>query len=299
MSYDPSLHPTIQFGTVGNPVARLQKLLNDVGYPLSIDGDFGPGTKRSVIAFQSSHGLVVDGEVGPNTWTALLRAASAGPAEPVPVQRSQLEQRIFDTLADNSVSTEKSEAWCAPLAEVCFSNSINTVNRLSAFIATTLTETGAFSGSLSENLNYSASALMKIWPTRFDGTKANMYGRGLGKPADQRMIAIIAYGGRMGNSPAPSTDGWDFRGRGPIQLTGRDAYAAFQSSSNFKVLEDPELLLVPSVGAASAGWFWTRNKCNVPADSWNLRAVRKIVNGGSIGLDHFVELAEKCKRNFA
>ena len=298
MAYDPSLHPNIQFGTVGNPVARLQKLLNDAGYPLSIDGDFGPGTRRSVLAFQSSRGLAPDGEVGPKTWSALLDAASVSQPELVPGQRSQLEQRIFDTLVDSSVSTEKAESWCTHLATTCFSNSINTVNRLSAFTATLIHETGGFSGSLSENLNYSSVALRQLWPTRFDGTKANMYGRGPGKPADQRMIAMIAYGGRMGNALPPSTDGWDFRGRGPIQLTGRDAYAAFQSSSNFGVLDDPELLLVPEVGAASAGWFWARNKCNPPADSWNLRAVRKIVNGGSIGLDHFVELAEKCKRNF-
>ena len=298
MNYDPNLHPSLERGCIGEAVARLQKLLIDHGYPLSIDGDFGPGTSRVVTEFQSDRGIMPTSIVDEETWEALLGESSSAPPTDSTSGGSALDQRVYEALVELQVPEKSAALWFKALSNACLRYNINTVNQLSGFLANVVHEAGHFKSIPAENLNYSAQALMKNWPTRFSASLANQVGRTAGKPADQKAIAIIAYGGRMGNASSPSTDGWDYRGRGPIQLTGRSNYTAFAEDSGYDVVNDPELVLKPEVGSDAAGWFWKVNNCAKPANAGDLRSLRKIINGGTFGLEEITEMFHRIKPIF-
>ena len=172
------------------------------------------------------------------------------------------------------------DAWYDALAEALPQYDINTVERVAAFIAQCAHESGGFS-VLEENLNYKAATLSKLWPQRFPAGVAEQYA---GKP---EMIANKTYGGRMGNGPEESGEGYKFRGRGILQLTGKDNYKAcsqtlFQDNT---LLDDPDLLLDPYYAIHSACWFWNKNKLNQFADAGDLTTLTKRINGGTIGLE--------------
>jgi len=172
------------------------------------------------------------------------------------------------------------EAWYEPLCEALPQYEINTVERVAAFIAQCSHESGGFS-VLEENLNYRAATLSKLWPQRFPPGVAEQYA---GKP---EMIANKTYGGRMGNGSEETGDGFKFRGRGLIQLTGKDNYTAcsrdlFQDTT---LVDDPSILLDPYYAIHSACWFWNKNKLNQFADSSNIAMMTKKINGGTIGLE--------------
>lgn len=287
-------HPLLEKGSFGEDVSRLQELLVAHGYPLSVDGEFGPGTSRSLKEFQSASGILPSGVTFPDTWYAL-----AGNPSPKEVVSGSVESdAISRVLAECGCAQEDVSRWSNPLAEAIAKYSIVGRENLSGFLGTLVHESNKFHGSLVESLNYSAEALMKNWPRRFPPHLASRFGRTADHPADQKLIAVLAYGGRMGNAPHPSMDGWDFRGRGPIQITGKDNYRDFEKSSGFKVLEDPELILKPEVGASSSAWYWTSRKCFVPASSGDWRGLRKIVNGGDFGLDECIKYTKIALRVF-
>jgi len=98
---------------------------------------------------------------------------------------------------------------------------------------------------LVESLNYAPAALLRQWSTHFSPGQAQMYGRTADHPANQRMIGELAYGGRMGNAPAPSEDGYTFRGRGFIQTTGRNGYKELATKTGLPLLEHPDMLIDP------------------------------------------------------
>ena len=126
---------------------------------------------------------------------------------------------------------------------------------------------------LEENLNYSASALMRTWPSRFPSLDvAQDYER------NPPMIANYVYGGRMGNTQPD--DGWRFRGRGPIQITGRNNYASVERATGYKVLSKPDILATDKyAGMESAMWFFTMRTQGV-----NITTVTRAINGGLHGL---------------
>lgn len=99
---------------------------------------------------------------------------------------------------------------------------------------------------LTESLNYKPASLMATWPTHFTPTLAQSYGRTDAHPADQKMIGIIAYGGRMGNGKAPSEDGYTYRGRGLIQTTGRKGYEELGKLTGLNLVAHPELVIAPA-----------------------------------------------------
>ena len=172
------------------------------------------------------------------------------------------------------------DAWYEALAEALPQYDINTVERVAAFIAQCSHESGGFS-VLEENLNYKAATLGKLWPQRFPPGIAEQYA---GKP---EMIANKTYGGRMGNGSEETGEGYKYRGRGLLQLTGKDNYKAcsqtlFQDST---LLDDPDLLLDPYYAIHSACWFWNKNKLNQFADAGDLTTLTKRINGGTIGLE--------------
>ena len=166
---------------------------------------------------------------------------------------------------------------------------ITTPLRLSHFLAQCGHESGGFK-ALVENLNYGSKGLLGTFPKYFNLTTATQYQR---KP---EMIASKVYGGRMGNGPESTKDGWKFRGRGYIQLTGKNNYTAFDKFVTENILENPELVAT-KYPLMSAAWFFDTNKlwviCDKGADDATVTAVTKRVNGGTIGLadriNHFKE----------
>jgi len=157
---------------------------------------------------------------------------------------------------------------------------ITTPLRLSHFLAQCGHESGGFK-ALVENLNYGSKGLLGTFPKYFNVTTAAQYSR---KP---EMIASKVYGGRMGNGPEVTKDGYKFRGRGYIQLTGKDNYTAFDKFVTENILENPELVAT-KYPLMSAAWFFDKNKlwavCDKGATTEVITAVTKRVNGGVIGL---------------
>jgi putative chitinase len=173
---------------------------------------------------------------------------------------------------------------------------IKTGLRLAHFLAQAGHESGGFRVT-QENLNYSAKGLTGIFKKYFkrpDGTvdepKALAYAK---KP---EKIANLVYGGRMGNGPESSGDGYKFRGRGYIQLTGKDNYTAFGKSIGVDMTVSPDSV-ANTHALSSAAWFWSKNKLNEIADTGAsdevVTKITKRVNGGTIGLadriKHFKE----------
>ena len=167
---------------------------------------------------------------------------------------------------------------------------INTPLRLAHFLAQTGHESGGFKFK-SENLNYSAEILRKVFPKYFpDIVVAKQYER---KP---EAIASRVYGGRMGNGPEATKEGFKFKGRGYIQLTGKDNYKAFDATVEDDILANPDLVAT-KYPLLSAAWFWNSRKLNAIADQGAtdevVTKITKLVNGGTIGLadriKHFKE----------
>ena len=146
--------------------------------------------------------------------------------------------------------------------------------RIAAFIAQVGHESCQLT-RLVENLNYGADALRKTWPNRFDANMASALAR---KP---EQIANIAYANRMGNS-APG-DGWKYRGRGLIQITGKSNYRACGEALDLDLIAQPELLEKPQHGSMSAAWYWATNGLNTLADSGRFDAITQRINGGQTG----------------
>jgi putative chitinase len=157
-----------------------------------------------------------------------------------------------------------------------------------AFVAQMLHESANFT-AMEENLNYSPDGLLANWPSRFTPALAAQYGRTAAHPANQTMIANIAYGGRMGNGPASTNDGYKWRGRGPGQLTGHDNYQHCGAALGIDLIGHPELVASVDVGCLAFAWFWakgnpTGKSLNLLADAGQINAVSVAVNGGKKGL---------------
>ncbi|CAA7615682.1 glycoside hydrolase family 19 protein [Magnetospirillum sp. UT-4] len=178
--------------------------------------------------------------------------------------------------------------FTTPLTEACAEWGIDTPLRLAAFLAQIAHESGQFRG-LVENLNYSAEALLRVFPRHFDATQATAYARQPGR------IAARAYANRMGNGDETSGDGWRYRGRGLIQVTGHDNYAACGAALGLDLIAQPELLEQPGAAARSAGWFWHKSGLNRQADARDIETITRRINGGLTGLqDRKAHYARAC-----
>jgi putative chitinase len=171
------------------------------------------------------------------------------------------------------------EFWYHALEQALPDYDINTPNRVAAFMAQCAHESGGFR-ALKENLNYRAVTLRKVFPKYFPTDElANAYAQ---KP---EMIANKVYGGRMGNGPEESGDGYRYCGRGLIQLTGKQNYQAFADSIETPVEQLPEYLATFEGAVQSACWFWENNNLNQWADKGDILTLTKRINGGTIGLE--------------
>lgn len=138
---------------------------------------------------------------------------------------------------------------------------------------------------LEESLNYSASALRSQWPNHFSPQQAEQYGRTADHPANQPMIGNVAYGERMGNAPYPSYDGFNFRGRGLIQTTGRDGYTSLSTKTGLDLVNHPELVNDPAHALlCGVAEFTSYPNMLHLCDVGDVTQITREVNGGLIGL---------------
>ena len=172
--------------------------------------------------------------------------------------------------------------WFAALSKLLPQYQIDTPKRIAAFIAQCSHESAGFT-ALQENLNYSAGTLRRIFPRYFPTDEmAQEY---VSLPNKQEAIANLVYASRMGNGDPESGDGYRFRGRGLIQLTGRDNYTFFAGSLGISVEEASSYLETFEGAAQSACWFWETNGLNQWADEGDILTLTKRINGGTIGLE--------------
>jgi putative chitinase len=169
--------------------------------------------------------------------------------------------------------------WCDALNKILPEYEINTPIRVAAFIAQCAHESGGFK-FLTENLNYRWESLRKVFPKYFPTDDlAQQYAR------QPEKIANRVYANRMGNGDESSGDGWRYRGRGLIQLTGHDNYFWFSQSIDTDIEEIPKYLETFEGAIQSACWFWETNKLNQWADSGDIETLSRRINGGTIGLE--------------
>lgn len=179
-------------------------------------------------------------------------------------------------------------AWVEGCEDLFPQYDITTPFRVAAFLAQCGHETAGFA-LLEENLNYSAERLVQVWPRYFASFEA-------AEPYDHnpQKLANYVYADRMGNGPPESNDGWNFRGRGPIQLTGRSNYTDFAKDTydNWEeIINNPNLVAMDNrIALQSALWFWDINHLNDYADTEDLETMTRAINGGINGLARRVSL---------
>ena len=173
------------------------------------------------------------------------------------------------------------DEWYSNLINILPEYDIDTPKRVAAFMAQCGHESGGFT-LMQENLNYSAKGLVGTFKKYFP-TEAHA------KPYERKpeMIANRVYANRMGNGDEASGEGWYFRGRGIVQITGKNNYTKCSQSlfeSNVLV-ENPDLLLESEYAIHSACWFWSAARLNELADISDMKTMTKRINGGYIGLE--------------
>jgi putative chitinase len=174
------------------------------------------------------------------------------------------------------------EYWYEALSQLLPEYEIDTTERIAAFIAQCSHESGEFA-VIKENLNYRWETLRRLFPKYFPTDEmAKTYAS---KPNKQEAIANRIYANRMSNGPEESGDGFRYRGRGLIQLTGKENYSWFAASLDISVDEATEYLETFEGAAQSACWFWETNNLNQWADKRDIVTLTKRINGGTIGLD--------------
>lgn len=266
---------TLKRGAKGPDVKVLQEKL---GVPGS-NGNFGPLTEAKLKEWQTANGLTPDGIAGPDTLEKLGVSRSTAPIVESPSVGFKLE-KLKGHVPDSVI---------AQIPDTAAKFGITNVLRLAHFLSQCGHESGGFK-IVNENLNYSADGLKRIFPKYFPGSLNESYAR---KP---EKIANKVYSSRMGNGNEGSGEGWKYRGRGYVQLTGKFNYTAFNKTVEEDVLENPDLVAT-KYPLASAAWFFDSNKlwtiCDRGSDDATVTAVTRRVNGGTIGLSdrikHFKE----------
>jgi putative chitinase len=172
------------------------------------------------------------------------------------------------------------DRYYQPIVDRTSASQINTALRLAHFLAQIGNETGDLH-AVEENLNYSAQGLIDTWPTLFNVQNAAAYAH------QPEKIANRAYGGRYGNGPEASGDGWKFRGRGMIQLTFKSNYIAYGAHCHLDFVTDPnydKIAADPNLSVDVACWFWMAHNLNAIADRDDCIGITRVINGGLIGL---------------
>ena len=154
---------------------------------------------------------------------------------------------------------------------------ITTNKQIASFLGQVIVESDFFR-AVHENLNYSAARLVQVWPARFNAQNAATYAH------NPEAIANHAYANKYGNGDEHSGDGFRYRGRGLIQITFKANYQEAAKSFNKTVEETAVYMETPEGACMSAAWFWDKHKLNTLAETLDVAAITKIINGGSNGL---------------
>lgn len=255
-----------KLGSTGDLVVKLQKALG-----LTPDGDFGPKTELALKIWQKRMGLIPDGIAGPVTFAKIDAVENAGPPAfkeypgilPFDNLRTLIPDHVLEQLPDTVVKFN-----------------ITTVLRLAHFLAQCALESRNFSITV-ENLSYSANRLKQVFPKYFLGNMADLYAY---QPIK---IGSRVYANRLGNGDEKSREGYTFRGRGYIQLTGKINYTMFSKFIGVNCVENPDLIAT-TYPLKSAAYFFNSNDlwtiCDKGATDKVVTLVTKRVNGGTNGL---------------
>jgi putative chitinase len=263
----------LKVGSKGDDVKKLQAKLG-----LAADGAFGPGTEKAVKKWQIDHDLNPDGVVGDGTWSKMF-----GSTEKVVIKEDKVITPSSPSSSGFKLDKLKGhipDKVIEQIPDTAKKFNITTPLRLAHFLSQCGHESGGFR-LVNENVNYSAAGLKGIFGKYFPGNLAESYAR------QPQKIASRVYGGRMGNGAESTGDGYKFRGRGYIQLTGKDNYTRFGKFIGEDTVANPDLVAT-KYPLASAAFFFDSNKlwsiCDKGSDNATVTAVTKRVNGGTIGL---------------
>lgn len=182
--------------------------------------------------------------------------------------------------------------WLVPLQDASELFEIDTPARVAAFLAQCAHESSGFV-RLEENMNYSASRLLAVFPRYFTPEQAINYAY------HREAIANRVYANRLGNGDEASGDGWKYRGRGLIQLTGATNYRRCGLELKINLHAFPDLLIEPTFAAHSAAWFWHDRGCNDFVDAGDFEGLTRRINGGTIGLEDRIAWLGKVERLMA
>ena len=286
--------PILKQGSSGPDVKDLQQKLKDLGFdPNGIDGNFGSGTKAAVVAFQQSKGLQADGIAGPATLAALQAATAGTPTGGGAVSGSTAGAAVAAAAAPGlnlaALAGKVPDAVIAQIPEAAATFGITTNLRLAHFLAQCALESTNFTAVV-ENLNYSAQRLLQVFPKYFKNVDVNAYAR------NPQKIGSRVYANRMGNGDEASGDGFKYRGRGYIQLTGKNNYQAFSGFIGEDCVANPDLVAT-TYPLASAAFFFNSNNiwaiCDRGANDATVTSVTKAVNGGTHGLAERIQNFKK------
>ena len=267
----------LKIGSKGDDVKKLQTKLG-----LISDGYYGALTATAVKKWQAANGLTADGIVGAGTWNKMFGTSTQ---ETTIVKEDKIVAPVISSPSVGGLKIDKlrghiPDSVIAQIPDTAAKFNITNNLRLAHFLAQCGHESGGFK-AVSENVNYSAAGLKNIFGKYFPGNLSESYAR------NPQKIASRVYGNRMGNGPEESGDGYKFRGRGFIQLTGKNNYTQFTKFIGEDCVSNPDLVAT-KYPLASAAFFFDSNKlwaiCDKGADNATITAVTKRVNGGTIGL---------------
>ena len=218
--------------------------------------------------------------IEPAVAAAVILLGNAPP--PMAANRIELALRA---VAPHLTDAERA-AWTTYLVESLAKSAITTPRCVAAFLGQCATESDGFR-CIEENLSYSAARLCEVWPSRFPNLEA----------ADvcalqPEVLANRVYANRMGNGDETSGDGWRFRGRGLLQISGRSTYERFAAAMKMTLDEATEHVATQAGAVDSAVWFWTENGLNTLASSWSVDLITRKINGGMTGAAERTRLCE-------
>jgi putative chitinase len=265
--------PILQRDSSGPLVRAVQERLKELGFdPNGTDGKFGRGTEAAVRAFQQAKGLGVDGRVGPLTLAALQLDAGSPGGEAAGGPASATNAGGLNLAG---LSGKLPDPVIAQIPEAAKDFGINSNLRLAHFLAQCALESTGFTATV-ENLNYSAPRILVVFKKYFRNVDPGPYAH------NPQRLGSHVYASRMGNGDEASGDGFKFRGRGYIQLTGKNNYASFSKFVGEDCVANPDLVATKYPLASAAFYFSSNNIwaiCDRGADTGTVTKVSEAVNG--------------------
>jgi putative chitinase len=270
----------LKLGSKGPEVVKLQTALG-----ITADGNFGPGTEKVLKEWQAKMGLTADGIAGAATFQKL----GIAPVENVVSESAPVVEVPASDFKLAALKGHVPDAVIAQIPDTAKKFGITNTLRLAHILGQCAHESGNFK-ILQENLNYSADGLKKIFGKYFPGNLSESYAK------QPEKIANRVYSSRMGNGDEASGDGYRYKGRGAIQLTGKSNYEAFDKLVEDDVVANPDLVAT-KYSLMSAAWFFSKNNlwalCDKGIDEASITSVTKRVNGGTHGLSDRIEKTSK------